>query len=43
MADELNGHALPVHHTNPYKNGGTSRYFGSVTLKIGALTKLGLF
>ena len=20
MADELNGQALPVHHTNPYKN-----------------------
>ena len=33
MADELNGQALPVHHTNPYKNynfqnDGTSRYFG---------------
>ena len=21
MADELNGHALPVHHTKPYTNG----------------------
>ena len=33
MADELSGQALPVHHTNPYKNynfqnDGTSRYFG---------------
>ena len=45
MADELNGQALPVRHKNPYKNynfqnDGTSRYF-SLTLKIGALTKLG--
>ena len=33
MADELNGHALPVHLTNPdknynFQNDGTSRYFG---------------
>ena len=33
MTDELNGQALPAHHTNPYKNynfqnDGTSRYFG---------------
>ena len=33
MADELNGQALPVHHTKPYKNynfqnDGTSWYFG---------------
>ena len=34
MADELNGHALPVHQTNPYKNyncqnhDGTLRYIG---------------
>ena len=33
MADELKGHALPIHHTKPYKNynfqnDGTSRYFG---------------
>ena len=33
MADELNGQALSIHHTNPYinynsQNGGTSRYFG---------------
>ena len=33
MADGLNGQALPVHHTKPYKkysfqNDGTSRYFG---------------
>ena len=43
MADELNGYALAVHHTNLYKksnfqNDGTSWYFG-VTLNIG----LGLF
>ena len=48
MADELNGQALPVHHTNPYKiynfqNDDTSWYFWSVILTIGALTKLGLF
>ena len=47
MADKLNGDALPVHHTKPYKNynfqnDGTSWYFG-LTLKIGALTKLALF
>ena len=33
MADELNGQALPVHHTKPYKyynfqNDGSSWYFG---------------
>ena len=33
MADELNGQALSVHHTNPYtnynfQNDGNSRYFG---------------
>ena len=33
MADELNGQALPVHHTKPYKyynfqNAGASWYFG---------------
>ena len=33
MADELNGQALPLHHTSPYKNynfqnDGTARYFG---------------
>ena len=33
MADELNGHALLVHHTKSYKNDnfqndGTSRYSG---------------
>ena len=47
MADELNGHALPVHHTNPFiitifkmmELHGTL----VVTLKIGAFTKLGLF
>ena len=38
MADELNWQALPVHHTNPYKN-----QIWSVSLKHGALTKLGLF
>ena len=46
MADELNGHALPVHHTNPYKNynfqnDGTLCYFG-LWLKYAALTTLGL-
>ena len=41
MADELNGHALPIHHTNPYKKHFTVLW--SVTLQIGALTKLGLF
>ena len=45
MADELNGQALPVQHTNPYKrynfqNDGTSRYFG---LWLWKLAKLGLF
>ena len=38
MADELNGQALPSHHTNPLK------IAISVTLIIvGTLTKLGLF
>ena len=40
MADQLNGQALPVHHTKPYKNynlqnDGTSRYFG-VWLGLGS-------
>ena len=44
MADELNGQPC-IPNTKPYKNynfqyDGTSWYFG---LKIGALTKLGLF
>ena len=45
---ELNRQALPVHHTKPYKNynfekGWRFMVFWSVTLKIGALTELGLF
>ena len=49
MADELNGQALPFHHTKPYKkdnfqNDGTSRYFGLWLWKLVYLvTKLGLF
>ena len=42
MTDGLNGQALPIYHTNPFQNDGTSWYFG-LTLIIGALTKLGLF
>ena len=39
MGDELNGQALPVHHTNLYKdynfqNDGTSWYFGLLILKV---------
>ena len=48
MRDGLNGQALPVHHTEPYNNhnfkkGWHFTVFWSVTLKIGALTELGLF
>ena len=48
MTDGLNRQALSVHHTKPYKNynfekGWHFMVFWSVTLKIGALTELGLF
>ena len=45
MADELNRQALPIHHTNPYKNynfqnEGTSRYFGLWLRKLVHLLNL---
>ena len=45
MADELNGQALPVNHTKPYKNDQLWCFvvLWFVNLKIGALTKVGLF
>ena len=47
MADELNGHALPIHHTKPSKNynfqNDDTTVLWSVTLKIGAASKLALF
>ena len=45
MPDELNGHALPVHHTKPsnFQNDSTSRYFGLWLSKLVHLLNLFFF